>query len=84
MPIRSSEILVPPNSWVSLSGATTFFADRCLVKSIRTSHILSPRCRLADLKWHQGPSSEGKGVQAHGRNPSIHLTAYRYDGNPRI
>jgi hypothetical protein len=47
MHIRSTEILVPPNSWVSLSGATTLFADRCLVKSIRTSHILSPRCRLA-------------------------------------
>jgi hypothetical protein len=58
MPIRSCEI--PPNSWVSLSGTTTFFADRCLVKSIRTSHILCPRCRLAGLKWHQGPSSEAR------------------------
>jgi hypothetical protein len=37
MPIRSSEILVPPNSWVSPSGTTTFFADRGLVKSIRTA-----------------------------------------------
>lgn len=45
IPIDSSEILVPSNGWVSRSGTKTFCADRCLVKSICTSHILCPRCR---------------------------------------
>jgi hypothetical protein len=37
--------LIPLNGWASLSGTPTFFADPCLVKSIRTSYILCRRCR---------------------------------------